>query len=185
MKHEGWDTARLPKPRQAKSRGRGRVRTTERLSYHMTTTGRLLPKDRFPVFEKYTHLQINLVFARDSPGTQLNLPFVMCVQATECAAQGRLMFHASLWCGLTGIITPEQEDDRSNESEMVQRLRRELADRKVHGSNPISASWLFPSRLEQPSIISDPVRYSSGVTARHREDATVGQFFLFSPIHRE
>ncbi|KAG5451608.1 hypothetical protein CSKR_112461 [Clonorchis sinensis] len=27
--------------------------------------------------EKYTHLQINLVFARDSPGTQLNLPFEM------------------------------------------------------------------------------------------------------------
>ncbi|KAG5447341.1 hypothetical protein CSKR_113820 [Clonorchis sinensis] len=29
------------------------------------------------VFEKYTHLQISLVFARDSPGTQLNLSFVM------------------------------------------------------------------------------------------------------------
>ncbi|KAG5448290.1 hypothetical protein CSKR_110459 [Clonorchis sinensis] len=28
-------------------------------------------------FEKYTHLQINLVFARDSPGTQLNLSLVM------------------------------------------------------------------------------------------------------------
>ncbi|KAG5442915.1 hypothetical protein CSKR_107403 [Clonorchis sinensis] len=27
--HEGWDTARLPKPRQGKSRGRGRVRTTD------------------------------------------------------------------------------------------------------------------------------------------------------------
>ncbi|KAG5453078.1 Ectonucleoside triphosphate diphosphohydrolase 6, variant 2 [Clonorchis sinensis] len=29
VKHEGWDTARLPKPRQGKSRGRGRVRTTD------------------------------------------------------------------------------------------------------------------------------------------------------------
>ncbi|KAG5441073.1 hypothetical protein CSKR_105642 [Clonorchis sinensis] len=29
------------------------------------------------VFEKYTHLHINLVFARDSTGTQLNLSFVM------------------------------------------------------------------------------------------------------------
>ncbi|KER24123.1 hypothetical protein T265_08162 [Opisthorchis viverrini] len=28
-KHEGWGTARLPKPRQGKSRGRGRVRTTD------------------------------------------------------------------------------------------------------------------------------------------------------------
>ncbi|KER31791.1 hypothetical protein T265_02023 [Opisthorchis viverrini] len=28
-KHEGWDTARLPKPRQGKSRGRGRARTTD------------------------------------------------------------------------------------------------------------------------------------------------------------
>ncbi|KAG5452359.1 hypothetical protein CSKR_105215 [Clonorchis sinensis] len=27
-------------------------------------------------FDKYTHLQINLVFARDSPETQLNLSFV-------------------------------------------------------------------------------------------------------------
>ncbi|KER19888.1 hypothetical protein T265_11452 [Opisthorchis viverrini] len=28
-KHEGWDTARLPKPRQGKSRGRGRLRATD------------------------------------------------------------------------------------------------------------------------------------------------------------
>ncbi|KAG5445494.1 hypothetical protein CSKR_100982, partial [Clonorchis sinensis] len=28
-KHEAWDTAKLPKPRQGKSRGRGRVRTTD------------------------------------------------------------------------------------------------------------------------------------------------------------
>ncbi|GAA57870.1 hypothetical protein CLF_113295, partial [Clonorchis sinensis] len=27
-KHEGWDTARLPQPRQGKSRSRGRIRTT-------------------------------------------------------------------------------------------------------------------------------------------------------------
>ncbi|KAG5452842.1 hypothetical protein CSKR_108992 [Clonorchis sinensis] len=32
-KHEGWDTARLPKPRQGKSRGRGRVRTTDLPSF--------------------------------------------------------------------------------------------------------------------------------------------------------
>ncbi|KER23134.1 hypothetical protein T265_14700, partial [Opisthorchis viverrini] len=28
MKHESWDTIRLPKPRQGKYTGRGRVRTT-------------------------------------------------------------------------------------------------------------------------------------------------------------
>ncbi|KER28054.1 hypothetical protein T265_13670, partial [Opisthorchis viverrini] len=27
--HEGWDTARLPKPRQGKSSGGGRIRTTD------------------------------------------------------------------------------------------------------------------------------------------------------------
>ncbi|KER27264.1 hypothetical protein T265_05668 [Opisthorchis viverrini] len=27
--HEGWDTARSPRPRQGKSRGRGRIRTTD------------------------------------------------------------------------------------------------------------------------------------------------------------
>ncbi|KER30810.1 hypothetical protein T265_02849 [Opisthorchis viverrini] len=32
-KHEGWDTARLPKPRQGKSRGRGRGRTTDLPSF--------------------------------------------------------------------------------------------------------------------------------------------------------
>ncbi|KER27715.1 hypothetical protein T265_05274 [Opisthorchis viverrini] len=30
-KHEGWDTARLPKPRQGKSSGGGRIRTTDLL----------------------------------------------------------------------------------------------------------------------------------------------------------
>ncbi|KER21738.1 hypothetical protein T265_10013 [Opisthorchis viverrini] len=29
MKHEGWDTTRFLKPRQEKSRGRGRVRTSD------------------------------------------------------------------------------------------------------------------------------------------------------------
>ncbi|KER24797.1 hypothetical protein T265_07625 [Opisthorchis viverrini] len=29
LQHEGWDAARLPKPRQRKSSGRGRVRTTD------------------------------------------------------------------------------------------------------------------------------------------------------------
>ncbi|KER29743.1 hypothetical protein T265_03655 [Opisthorchis viverrini] len=28
-KHEGFDTARLPEPRQGESRGRGRIRTTD------------------------------------------------------------------------------------------------------------------------------------------------------------
>ncbi|KAG5451363.1 hypothetical protein CSKR_105311, partial [Clonorchis sinensis] len=33
-------------------------------------------------FDKYTHLHINLVFARDSPGTQLNLPPIHVSVAT-------------------------------------------------------------------------------------------------------
>ncbi|KAG5449253.1 hypothetical protein CSKR_100655, partial [Clonorchis sinensis] len=45
--HEGRDTARLPKPRQGKSKGRGRVRTTD-LS---------LCWNNFPGINKYIHLQ--------------------------------------------------------------------------------------------------------------------------------
>ncbi|KAG5449912.1 hypothetical protein CSKR_103651 [Clonorchis sinensis] len=41
------------------------------------------------VLEKYTHLQINLVFARDSPGTQLNLPFVMFSGLPDEPQEGR------------------------------------------------------------------------------------------------
>ncbi|KAG5450666.1 hypothetical protein CSKR_108784, partial [Clonorchis sinensis] len=51
------------------SSGRSSPRVSVNLMFY------LIPN--WTVFEKYTHLHINLVFARDSPGTQLNLPFVM------------------------------------------------------------------------------------------------------------
>ncbi|KAG5446243.1 hypothetical protein CSKR_102969 [Clonorchis sinensis] len=37
-------------------------------------------------FDKPTHLQIDFVFARDSPGTQLNLPFVVSPAVEEFSA---------------------------------------------------------------------------------------------------
>ncbi|KAG5444623.1 hypothetical protein CSKR_100727, partial [Clonorchis sinensis] len=39
---------------------------------------------KFPYFDKYTHLKINLVFARDSLGTQLKLSFVMFPGTCMC-----------------------------------------------------------------------------------------------------
>ncbi|KER25213.1 hypothetical protein T265_07315 [Opisthorchis viverrini] len=49
---------------------------------------------------------------------------VRCPRLWICTAdlaliRAKLEPSASLWCGLIGIITPEQEDDRSNESGVI------------------------------------------------------------------
>ncbi|KAG5450921.1 hypothetical protein CSKR_107874 [Clonorchis sinensis] len=93
-KHEGRDTDRLPKPRQGESRGRGRIPTTDLPAVENSSTahdrfrpswgssGRRSPRvsvnlrfylnPKWTDFDKYIHLQINLVLL-DSPGTQLSL----------------------------------------------------------------------------------------------------------------
>ncbi|KER29783.1 hypothetical protein T265_03692 [Opisthorchis viverrini] len=48
-------------------------------------------------------------------------------------------------------------------------LEREFTDRKVHGSNPTSASRLPLSRLGQPGSIPALVLPSGGMAARHRK----------------
>ncbi|KAG5452250.1 hypothetical protein CSKR_106884, partial [Clonorchis sinensis] len=93
-KYKDWDTARLSK---GKSRGRGRARTTnlpvaensstahDRFRPFWGSSGRCSPRVSVNVtfylkpdcteLVKYTHLQTNLVFARDSPGTITNERF--------------------------------------------------------------------------------------------------------------
>ncbi|KAG5450497.1 hypothetical protein CSKR_109095 [Clonorchis sinensis] len=56
--------------------------------------------------------------------------------------------------------------------EIAQRLERERTDRKVRGSNPVSASRLPLSRLGQPGSIPALVLPSGGMAARHRKGAT-------------
>ncbi|KAG5454409.1 hypothetical protein CSKR_107204 [Clonorchis sinensis] len=82
-KHEGWDTAWLPKPRQWKSRGRGQVRTVD-LPTDVCTSEFRLPRVIFTkqnkqkgfLSDKYTHLHANLVLTGGSLETRLNPLFL-------------------------------------------------------------------------------------------------------------
>ncbi|KAG5448742.1 hypothetical protein CSKR_100132 [Clonorchis sinensis] len=59
--------------------------------------------------------------------------------------------------------------------EMAQVVVAQFTDRKVHGSNPTSASRRPLSRLGQPGSIPALVLPSGGMTARHRKGATTEQ----------
>ncbi|KAG5453155.1 hypothetical protein CSKR_106982 [Clonorchis sinensis] len=54
---------------------------------------------------------------------------------------------------------------------------REFTDRKVHGSNPTSASRFPLSRLGKPGSSPALVLPSGGITVRHRKDARVERLF--------
>ncbi|KER22348.1 LOW QUALITY PROTEIN: hypothetical protein T265_14881, partial [Opisthorchis viverrini] len=60
--------------------------------------------------------------------------------------------------------------------------QREFTDRKVRGSNPISASRLLLSRLGQPGNILALVPSSGGMAAVHRKGAKVERFFYRIPF---
>ncbi|KAG5455034.1 hypothetical protein CSKR_111715 [Clonorchis sinensis] len=57
----------------------------------------------------------------------------------------------------------------------TQWLEREVTDRKVRGSNPISNSRLPLSRLGQPGSIQAPLLPSGGMAVRHRKVATTDE----------
>ncbi|KAG5455100.1 hypothetical protein CSKR_107358 [Clonorchis sinensis] len=57
-------------------------------------------------------------------------------------------------------------------------LEREFTDRKVRGSNPISASRLPLSRLGQPGSIPALVLPSGSMAARHRRGVAAERLFV-------
>ncbi|KAG5441132.1 hypothetical protein CSKR_102768, partial [Clonorchis sinensis] len=59
-------------------------------------------------------------------------------------------------------------------------LEPEFTDRKVHGSNPTSASRLPLSRLGQPGSIPALLLPSGGMAARHQKGATAERLLLLS-----
>ncbi|KER34038.1 hypothetical protein T265_00223 [Opisthorchis viverrini] len=64
-------------------------------------------------------------------------------------------------------------------------LEREFTDRNVHGSNPISASRICPSRLGRPGSIPALVPPSAGIAARYQKGATAERFFcLINPSNQ-
>ncbi|KER24768.1 hypothetical protein T265_07654 [Opisthorchis viverrini] len=102
-------------------------------------------------------------------------------------------FSSSL--GPTGTMLPPRDNDFQNaippcclyygQCETTQWLERELTDRKVHGSNPTSASRLPLSRLRQPDSIPAHVLPSGDMAARHRKGATAGRFlFIYKEWER-
>ncbi|KER25654.1 hypothetical protein T265_06944 [Opisthorchis viverrini] len=113
------------------------------------------------VFEKYTHLQINLVFTGDSIESlvydvlQLNVLHTgrLMIQLTRL---GKLLRTLAYPCYLSALPT-----DENQQASWLKWLEREFADRKVRGSNPTSASRVPLSRLGQPDSIPALVWHSS------------------------
>ncbi|KER19934.1 hypothetical protein T265_11402 [Opisthorchis viverrini] len=178
-RHEGWDTARLPKPRQGKSRGTQIVidvfipkpfRSFAFVTFddpdvaasllgkdltiqgHKVTIGSAVPK--LP-----SHVRQNPAF--ENAGGNLRSPY-----------PGSPMAHGPLW--------------NSPWARWPKWLEREFTDRKVRGSNPTSVTRLPLSRLGQPGSIPALVLPSCGMAARHRKGATAERFlsFFMGPSHQ-
>ncbi|KER26486.1 hypothetical protein T265_13986, partial [Opisthorchis viverrini] len=119
-KHEGWGVAGLPKPREGKSRGRGRVRTTD------------LPISKFALLGQPRGISASMF------------------PSSDVAARLQL----------------------NDTTRWPKGLEREFTNRKVHGSNPTSASQFPLSRLGQPGSIPALVQPLSGMALNDFLNAT-------------
>ncbi|KER27001.1 hypothetical protein T265_13887, partial [Opisthorchis viverrini] len=117
------------------------------------------------IFEKYTHLQINLVFTGDSIESLVYDVLQLNVLHTD-----RLMIQLARYSRYRSLSDLK--------SFYLKWLEREFTDRKVRGPNPTSASRHPLSRLGQPGSIPAIVLPSGGMAARHRKGATVEQLLL-------
>ncbi|KAG5444114.1 hypothetical protein CSKR_101599 [Clonorchis sinensis] len=168
-KHEGWDIARLPKPRQGKSRGRGRVLNTElnirNRSYivNLSVTSIQHRAERKELCEADDHLQCGVHIL-----TSVNCGVRGCESCPGFPDPRSYLVSSQF----TGTYT----------TRWLKWLEREFNDRKVRGSKPTSASAsrLPLSRLGQPDIIPALVLPSGGVAARHRKGITAEQFIRLS-----
>ncbi|KAG5445184.1 hypothetical protein CSKR_103357 [Clonorchis sinensis] len=122
-------------------------------------------------FANYTHLHTNLVLTGDSTDNLVH----------DILRHFNLLVYA-LKTRSPATTCPCFVDYASIMGEIAQRLERERTDRKVHGSNPASASRLPLSRLGQPGSIPALVLPSGGMAARHRKGATAERFFLCSHL---
>ncbi|KER33661.1 hypothetical protein T265_00547 [Opisthorchis viverrini] len=138
-------------------------------------------------FEKYTHLQINLVLTGDSIES-----LVYDVLQLNVLHTGYLMFQLAQYSGyrvvIIGIlIVPTNCIVRSPEcisgacrspkiSVCCVKVCNSVHIPKVRRSNPTSATRLPLSRLGQPGSIPALVVPSGGMAARHRKGATAERF---------
>ncbi|KER24340.1 hypothetical protein T265_07979 [Opisthorchis viverrini] len=126
------------------------------------TTGFAFLEAHQPI-DKYTHLQIDLVFTRDS--TESLVYDVLQMNVLHIGT----IFEISHY-----IFIKKTTYKRARWPKW---LEREFADRKVRGSNPTSASRIPLSLLGQPDSIPALVQPSGGMAVRHQNGATVERCF--------
>ncbi|KAG5455301.1 hypothetical protein CSKR_105147 [Clonorchis sinensis] len=160
-KHEGWDTARLPKPRQRKSRGGGRVRTTDPpvRGSNLTSASRIHPS-------KLAQPGSILALVPPSGGMAVR-------QRDRLTGVRNRDLSVVVFLG----FQPTFKYYSRMSSRWPKWLECEFTDRKVRGSNPTSVSRLPLSRLGQPRSIPALVQPSGGMAVRHRKCTTAGRFF--------
>ncbi|KAG5455245.1 hypothetical protein CSKR_106449 [Clonorchis sinensis] len=175
-KHEGWDSARLPKARQGKPRGRGRVRTTD------------LPKKNRSAVAPFRCLAAmppeGSTRAEILPGCpSLDRGSREAEVGLEPRTFRSSTYRVKFWECLSTFGVPDRSmviPKAFYHDTMSHWLEREFTDQKVRGSNLTSACRLLLSRLGQPGGIPALVLPSGGMAVRHRKDATAGRFFRFT-----
>ncbi|KER22375.1 hypothetical protein T265_09516 [Opisthorchis viverrini] len=186
-RHESWDTAMLPVPIQEQLRGRGRVRTTDFLVRWVFSSPSPYPPfstvkstdnetaisginffqdvilEDFPaeVFIQRPALVETFLGMIGSTKTQLMFAAARALSRLCEKLINRIYFHLdpNNHCLFPGVDTER--------CEMARWLVSAFTDRKVCGSNPISASRFPLSRLEQPGSIPDPVLTSGSMAVGH------------------
>ncbi|KER32223.1 hypothetical protein T265_12825, partial [Opisthorchis viverrini] len=156
------------------------------------------------VFEKYTHLQINLIFrlsrrhgqsgwsadlltGRSVVRTRLPPLDFPCLGSGDPAAASCYSWHDIRDIAVYFHKGNYSQNLRSVFSNLdlgdflAQVVRAHFTDRKVRGSNPTSATRLPLSRLGQPGSNPALVLPSGGMAARHRKGVTA----TYLPISKD
>ncbi|KAG5448124.1 hypothetical protein CSKR_106376 [Clonorchis sinensis] len=126
------------------------------------------------VFDKYTHLQINLVFAREE-GCRRIFSNLMIVLPPEGSIRAEVMSGCPSVNRSCRDVELCFQSRTFRSARWLNWLEREFTDREVRGSNPTSASRLPLSRLGQPGSIPALVPPLGGMAARHRKGASAEQ----------
>ncbi|KAG5449106.1 hypothetical protein CSKR_100240 [Clonorchis sinensis] len=121
----------------------------------------------------YTHLLTNLVFAGDSPESQLN--FFSNPHPSPNHPQYKFFCHPKM--NLCFSLSVDFPIPKWDDLELTQWLRRSLTERKVCGSNPIPASRVLLSRLGQLDSMSVLLLSADGMTAMPKKDITIERFW--------
>ncbi|KAG5444943.1 Mediator of RNA polymerase II transcription subunit 7 [Clonorchis sinensis] len=99
---------------------------------------------------------------------QTKLPSVLFLKSESPKPNGRTKIENGTSSAFPALYSVWDRKLRYDWDEMAQWLEREFTNRKVHGSNPTSASRLPLSRLGKPGSIPALVLSSGGMTGTER-----------------